>query len=76
MFWCRDQDSNLGLVVTNHPLAGFSAGDILPESVWCLSFRPWADPAGMVYDVNTDSFYLDTNKYFRCVTEHNNKYYA
>ena len=28
--------------------------DILPESVWCLSFRPWADPAGMVYDVNTD----------------------
>ena len=23
-----------------HPLAGFAAGDILPESVWCLTFRP------------------------------------
>lgn len=23
-----------------HPLAGFNAGDILPESVWCLTFRP------------------------------------
>ena len=30
----------------------------------------------LVYDVNTDSFFIDTNKYFRCVTEHNNKYYA
>jgi len=40
-----------------HPLAGFNAGDILPESVWCLSFRPKANPAGMVYDVNTDEAY-------------------
>ena len=23
-----------------HPLAGFAAGDILPETVWCLTFRP------------------------------------
>ena len=23
-----------------HPLAGFSAGDILPEAVWCLTFKP------------------------------------
>lgn len=30
----------------------------------------------LVYDVNTDSFFIDTNKYFRCVAEHNNKYYA
>lgn len=30
----------------------------------------------LVYDVNTDSFFLDTNKYFNCVAEHNNKYYA
>ena len=29
----------------------------------------------LVYDVNTDSFYLDTNKYFSCVAEHKNKYY-
>ena len=36
------------------PLAGFSAGDILPESVWCLTFRPdtvYED--AMVYDVAT-----------------------
>lgn len=30
----------------------------------------------LVYDVNTDSFFIDTNKYFNCVAEHNNKYYA
>ena len=29
----------------------------------------------LVYDVNTDSFFFDTNKYFNCVAEHNNKYY-
>jgi len=42
------------LITVAHPLAGFSAGDILPESVWCLSFRPFSDPAGMVYDPNID----------------------
>ena len=42
------------LITVDHPLAGFAAGDILPESVWCLSFRPFSDPAGMVYDPNTD----------------------
>lgn len=41
-------------ISVNHPLAGFVAGDILPESVWCLSFRPKCDPSGMVYDINTD----------------------
>ena len=30
----------------------------------------------LVYDVNTDSFFIDTNKYFNCVAEHKNKYYA
>lgn len=29
----------------------------------------------LVYDVNTDSFFFDTNKYFNCVAEHKNKYY-
>lgn len=38
-----------------HPLAGFLAGDILPESVFCLSFRPVAEGDGMVYDVDTDT---------------------
>ena len=30
----------------------------------------------LVYDVNTDSFFIDTNKYFNCVAEHDNKYYG
>lgn len=38
-----------------HPLAGFKAGDILPESVFCLSFRPFSGAEGMVYDVDTDT---------------------
>lgn len=37
-----------------HPLAGFKAGDVLPESVFCLSFRPFSGAEGMVYDVDTD----------------------
>jgi hypothetical protein len=30
----------------------------------------------LVYDMNNDSFYIDTNKFFRCVASHKNKYYA
>lgn len=30
----------------------------------------------LVYDINTDSFFIDTNKYFSCVAWHDNKYYA
>lgn len=43
-----------------HTLAGFAAGDILPESVWCLGFMPSArslnmnNVLGMVYDRDTD----------------------
>jgi hypothetical protein len=38
-----------------HPLSGFSAGDILPESVWCISFHPnCAKWDGMVYDRDMD----------------------
>lgn len=53
------------VLVVEHPLAGFKAGDILPESVWCLSFRPHSDGAGMVYDVDTDiaaDIYLQSGK--------------
>ena len=42
------------VVTCAHPLAGFSAGDILPESVWCLTFKPdckYED--AMVYDKDT-----------------------
>ncbi len=39
----------------SHPLSGFKAKDIIPESVWCLSFHPscknWG---GMVYDRDTE----------------------
>ena len=45
------------VLTVEHPLAGFKAGDILPESVFCLSFRPYSEPAGMVYDVDTDMIY-------------------
>lgn len=39
-----------------HPLSGYLAGDILPESVFCLSWHPNAlvDDA-MVYDKDTDT---------------------
>ena len=39
------------IATVNHPLAGFAAGDILPESVWCLTWKPdtlFED--AMVYD--------------------------
>jgi hypothetical protein len=32
-----------------HPLNGYVAGDILPQSVWCLNHRPHSEPEGMVY---------------------------
>ena len=55
---------NVGTVA--HPLAGFEAKDILPESVWCLTFHPaCASYDGMVYDRNTDiavDIYLQSGK--------------
>lgn len=42
------------VATTAHPLAGFLAGDILPESVWCLGFHPASGAKGMVYDPETD----------------------
>ena len=46
--------SNAPVLVDNniwsaHPAIGFSAGDIIPNSVWCLAHRPISDPSGMVY---------------------------
>lgn len=44
---------NVGTV--EHALSGFEAQDILPESVWCLSFHPsCANWDGMIYDKDTD----------------------
>lgn len=54
------------LITIPHPLSGFAAGDILPESVFCLSFQPdcrYED--AMVYDKDTDmciDVYLQSGK--------------
>ena len=55
---------NVGTVV--HPLSGFVTNDILPESVWCLTFHPsCASYDGMVYDRDCDiavDIYLQSGK--------------
>ena len=33
----------------SHPAIGYSAGDIIPNSIWCETHRPMCNPAGMVY---------------------------
>lgn len=48
--------STYDVLTMAHPLAGFAAGDILPESVWCLTWKPdtlFED--AMVYERATDS---------------------
>lgn len=35
--------------ISDHPLSGYVAGDILPASVWDLKHRPVCAPEGMVY---------------------------
>jgi len=40
-----------------HPLSSFTAGDILPKSVWAFNFRPdCPDPTGMVYISETNTW--------------------
>ncbi len=55
---------NVGTVA--HPLSGFKANDILPESVWCLTFHPSCSSYdGMVYDRDCDiavDIYLQSGK--------------
>ena len=34
---------------TAHPAIGYNAGDMIPNSIWCLSNRPESSPEGMVY---------------------------
>lgn len=34
---------------SNHPLSGWLAGDILPQSVWTIYHRPYASPNNMIY---------------------------
>ena len=42
--------------ITDHPLSGFLAGDILPASIWDLAFRPTCSPAGMVYSDQAEAW--------------------
>ncbi|MFA5657668.1 MAG: hypothetical protein WC900_00090 [Oscillospiraceae bacterium] len=52
-------------VTVEHVLKGFTAGQILPESVWCLTFKPHSSGDGMIYDYNTDTavdIYLQSGK--------------
>ena len=55
---------NVGTVA--HPLSDFEANDILPESVWCITFHPaCASYDGMVYDRDMDiavDIYLQSGK--------------
>lgn len=54
-----------------HPLSGFSAGDILPESVFCLTWHPdtlYED--AMVYDKDTG---LVVDVYLQSGTGHNTR---
>lgn len=39
---------NVG-TIAGHPLTGFTANSILPQSVWDLKHRPVSEPAGMVW---------------------------
>ena len=39
----------------SHPAIGYKAGDIIPNSVWCTTHRPYCDPSGMVY-INGDKY--------------------
>lgn len=54
------------VITCGHPLAGFAAGDILPESVFCLTWKPDAlYEDAMAYDVATDmviDIYLQSGK--------------
>lgn len=65
-YWSNIDSTQKGCEVL-HPLAGFEAGDILPESVWCLTFKPSCfqinslsshninDILSMVYDKATNT---------------------
>ena len=41
--------SNTFLSSTTHPAIGYTAGEIIPNSIWCLTHRPTSNPSGMVY---------------------------
>lgn len=57
-------------IITDHPLSGYVASDILPASVWCLNHRPYSSPEGMVYEP-TQNVWVDI--YLQSGTNENTK---
>ncbi len=52
-------------VWVKHPAIGYNAGDIIPNSVWCLTHRPQSEPEGMAYIDKIDMWvdiYLQSGK--------------
>ncbi|GBR73984.1 hypothetical protein NO1_1233 [Candidatus Termititenax aidoneus] len=44
--------------IAGHPLSGYKAGDILPNSIWCLNHRSAGLQDGMVYDPAQDEWVM------------------
>ena len=67
--------SKYDIITLNHPLSGFEAGDILPESVFCTSFCPEClIEDAMVYDKDTDmaiDIYLQSGTGFNTRSAYN-----
>lgn len=63
------------VITMEHPLKGFSAGDILPESVFCLSFHPEClVEDAMVFDKDTGvavDIYLQSGTGFNTRSKYN-----
>jgi hypothetical protein len=63
------------VITMEHPLSGFQACDILPESVFCLGFEPdCMTEDAMVYDKDTGRFidiYLQSGKGFATTSKYN-----
>jgi hypothetical protein len=59
--------------ISNHPLSGYVAGDILPASVWDLHHRPISAPEGMVFTGRIwVDIYLPSWDGAKLVSEYNN----
>mgnify|MGYP001488079011 CR=1 FL=1 len=59
--------------ISNHPLSGYVAGDILPASVWDLHHRPLSAPEGMVFTGRIwVDIYLPSWDGSKLVSEYNN----
>lgn len=50
-FHCECEDIG---TISDHPLSGYVAGDILPATIWDLNHRPIGAPEGFAYDEGTD----------------------